>query len=148
MRISAAIAALLASGCASTQLAPVSSGVQLEHDERTLWHQAEQAETRFEAGGAIYADAEVEAYLDQVARRIEPPSVFATIPFRIRVVRNPYLNAFTLPNGVIYVHTGILARMENEAQLATLLGHEMTHATHRHAIQAVRSANAKGVALG
>jgi len=133
-----AIVALLAAGCASTQLAPVSSGVQLEQDERTLWHQAEQAETRFEAGGAVYADAQLEAYLDEVAHRIEPAPIFASIPFRIRVVRNPYLNAFTLPNGRVYVHTGMLARMDNEAQLATLLAHEMTHTTHRHAIRELR----------
>jgi predicted Zn-dependent protease len=42
------------------------------------------------------------------------------------------------PNGTMYVHTGILARMENEAQLATLLAHEMTHATHRHAVRRFR----------
>lgn len=138
MRASLATAALLAAACASTHLAPVSSGVQFEEDERALWHQAEQAETKFEVSGAIYADEQLEAYLDQVAHRLEPASVFASIPFRIRVVRNPYLNAFTLPNGRIYVHTGMLARMDNEAQLATLLGHEMTHATHRHAIRELR----------
>ena len=86
--IATAIASLLAAACASTRLPPASSGMRLEEDERTLWHQAEQAETRFEAGGAIYADEQLEAYLDQVAHRIEPASVFASIPFRIRVVRN------------------------------------------------------------
>ncbi len=80
----------------------------------------------------------MESYLQEVARRLLPPSVWAAIPFRVRVVRNPYLNAFTLPNGRIYVHGGMLARMDNEAQLATLLAHEMTHATHRHAVREFR----------
>ncbi len=43
------------------------------------------------------------------------------------------------PNGVIYVHTGILARMDNEAQLAALLSHEITHCTHRHSLRVIRS---------
>jgi predicted Zn-dependent protease len=51
------------------------------------------------------------------------------------VLKNPYCNAFAYPNGVIYVHSGILSRMDNEAQLATLLAHEMTHATHRHQLR-------------
>ena len=136
MRNAASIlAALIAAACATTKLPPVTgSDLRLEEDEKGLWSQAEEAETRFEAGGILYADAELEAYLDGVARRLDPPG-FAAIPFRIRVVRNPYLNAFTMPNGRIYVHTGMLARMENEAQLATLLAHEMTHATHRHSVR-------------
>jgi len=136
MRTSLALAGLLATACAQTRLAPASGNAfRLEEDERGLWRQAEEAEARFESGGLVYADAALEAYLDEVAHRIQPASVFAAIPFRIRVVRNPYLNAFTLPNGRIYLHTGMLARMDNEAQLATVLAHEMTHATHRHAVR-------------
>ena len=135
----AAIVALVVFGCATTKLPPAtSSGFRLEEDERNLWRQAEEAEQRFEAGGLVYPDAELESYLQEVARRLLPPSVWAAIPFRVRVVRNPYLNAFTLPNGRIYVHGGMLARMDNEAQLATLLAHEMTHATHRHAVREFR----------
>ena len=133
-------AVVAAAGCVSTVLPPATaSGFRLEEDERSLWRQAEEAEDQFEKGGAVYADADLETYLNDVARRLEPPEVLVAIPFRIRVVRNPYLNAFTLPNGRIYLHTGMLARMENEAQLATLLGHEMTHATHRRAVRERRN---------
>jgi len=149
MRRAATLAALLATACATTKLPPATqSGFSLEDDEKGLWRQAEEAETRFESGGIVYADADLEAYLDEVARKLDP-SGFAAIPFRIRVVRNPYLNAFTLPNGRIYVHTGMLARMENEAQLATLLAHEMTHATNRHGVRELRAVqNNAAFALG
>jgi predicted Zn-dependent protease len=60
------------------------------------------------------------------------------LSFKVLVVKDPYLNAFAFPNGTIYVHTGILARMDNEAQLAALLAHEMSHCTHRHALRAFR----------
>jgi len=62
--------------------------------------------------------------VNSVAARLHPPDPSFRIPFRIVVLKNYYLNAFAYPNGVIYVHTGILAQMENEAQLATLLAHE------------------------
>lgn len=150
MKTKCAIAALVLLGCATTKLPPATaSSFRLEEDERSLWRQAEEAEQRFEATGAVYSDAELESYLQDVAHRLEPASVWAAIPFRIRVVRNPYLNAFTLPNGRIYVHTGMLARMDNEAQLATLLAHEMTHATHRHAVREFRDLqNNAAVAMG
>jgi len=57
---------------------------------------------------------------------------------RVKVIRSLDLNAFALPHGVIYVHTGMLARMENEDQLATVLGHEQTHFTHRHTLRDMR----------
>ncbi len=61
------------------------------------------------------------------------------ISFDIKIINDPNLNAFAFPNGVIYVHTGLLARMENEAQLAALLSHEMTHCTHRHSLRVMKS---------
>ena len=142
--------ALALAGCATTTLPPATApGFQLEEDERTLWRDAQEAEDRFEASGIIHPDAELEAYLNEVARRLEPPSVLTVIPLRVRVIRNPYLNAFALPNGRIYVHTGMLARMENEAQLSTLLAHEMTHATHRHAVRERRKLmNSAAFAVG
>ena len=145
-----AIVALLLLGCATTNLPPATSpALQLEDDERNLWRQAEEAQQRFEAGGILYVDAVLESYLEDVARRLVPPSVWAAIPFRIRVVRNPFLNAFAMPNGRIYLHTGMLARMDNEAQLATVLAHEMTHATHRHAVREFRNLqNNAAFALG
>jgi len=62
-------------------------------------------------------------------------------------VKNPWLNAFAMPNGALYVHSGLLARLDNEAQLATVLGHEMVHATHRHAIRDFRSSQNKTAVL-
>src|SRR5262245_1845523 len=62
---------------------------------------------------------------------------------KVGVIRDPTLNAFALPNGKIYIHTGLLSRLENEAQLATILARETTHVTHRHALKHAREANGK-----
>ena len=54
------------------------------------------------------------------------------------ITKNAYLNAFAYPNGMIYIHTGLLARMDSEDQLAAVLAHELTHCTQRHALKAFR----------
>ncbi len=51
------------------------------------------------------------------------------------------MNAFALPDGSVVVHTGLLAILENEAQLATVLGHEIAHATHRHGYRGYKKQN-------
>ncbi len=128
--------------CATTHLPPAGTpDYRLEDDERMLLRIASEQQAVIDKSGAVYADAALEAYLAQVAARLMPAQAAAQITPRIRVLRDFRLNAFTLPNGAIYVHCGILARLESEAELATLLGHEITHATHRHAVREVRNAS-------
>jgi len=138
------LAAVLLAGCASTNLAPLTgASTTLEDDEQRLWRRSEEEQRALDRSGLLYRNEELETYLNEVARRLQPPEVYQQIPFRVRVLSNPRLNAFAFPNGVIYVHTGLLARLDNEAQLAVLLGHEMTHATHRHAVKEFRETKNK-----
>jgi beta-barrel assembly-enhancing protease len=126
-------------GCVTTALSPMTtSDFSFEDDEMRLWVRAEEAEKIINESGLVYEDEELENYLNQIANRLEPADVFNQFPFRIMVIKDPALNAFTFPNGVIYIHTGLLSRMDNEAQLATLIGHEMTHYTHRHSLKEFR----------
>jgi len=80
----------------------------------------------------ILEDDDLHAYLQEradeivAARGLEPGSI------RVFVVKNPFMNAGVFPNGIVHLHTGILARIENEAQLVTLLGHEIGHHALRH----------------
>jgi len=130
--------------CATTNLSPFGAGgtaTEREKDEKQLWQTAEQLEQRIDNSGGRYKNPELDAYLTAVAQKLLPPE--AQVPGigpRVKVIQHPLLNAFALPNGAIYVHTGILARMDNEAQLSALLGHELTHFTHRHAVKQTRSA--------
>jgi predicted Zn-dependent protease len=126
-------------GCATTNLQPLTErSVVLEEDEARIWTRCREQEQLLDRSGLLYEDSETREYVNAVAAKLEPTEVYTKIPFRIEVIKDPRLNAFAFPNGVIYVHTGILARMENEAQLATLLAHEMTHCTHRHAVRQFR----------
>ncbi len=130
--------AWMAAACVTTKLPPVTKNFVPEEDERRLWLRSEEEQRVLNRSGLIYKDEEVEAYVNGIARRLHPEETSGQIPFKIFVIKNPFLNAFAFPNGVIYVHTGILASMDNEAQLATLLAHEMTHVTHRHLVKMVR----------
>jgi predicted Zn-dependent protease len=137
--------ALLAAACASRAVTPIGLGGQPfepEADERALWAQAEKEEEALLKKARPYDDPLLAEYLARVVDRLTAEEVRAAggPAFDIAVLRDPTLNAFAMPNGKIYVHTGLLSRLDNEAQLATILGHEMTHVTHRHALRFSREA--------
>jgi len=141
------LSALLA-GCSTTTLPPVSGKeFAFEGDERRIWTRSEEAQERLGKSGWLFRDEPLEEYLNGIARKLVPPEVGDRIPFRVFVIRDYHLNAFAFANGAIYLHTGILARLENEAQLAILLGHEMSHATHRHAVRSFRDMKNKSAFL-
>lgn len=131
-------------GCASTNLQPITNGnFQLETDEKGIWHQIEEEQKALNRSGVLYTDKELDEYLNEIARKLYSENVPAQIAFNIHVIKDRQFNAFASPNGHIYINTGILACMENEAQLATLLAHEMTHVTHRHAVKRFRDVKNK-----
>jgi predicted Zn-dependent protease len=124
---------LVVSACATTNLPPHTGGkLSLEDDEKQIWKQADEGETQINRSRMVADSPELEAYLEDVTRKLFPDLPFVC---RVRVIKDSSVNAFALPNGAIYIHMGLLARMENEAQLAALLGHETTHAANRHAIK-------------
>ncbi len=120
-----------------------------EPDERRLWSDAEKEEEKLAALGKTYDDPLLEDYLTSVAARLVPEEAQqagAPAP-RIVVFRDPTLNAFAMPNGKVYIHTGLLSRVENEAQLSMILGHELTHVTNRHALMFNRDGQNKQIWL-
>jgi len=129
----------LVAGCATSRPIPVYQTLTASEEEQMLWRRAQEEQDAIDGSGLLYQDAEIENYLNQIAEKLQTNSISADISFQIKVIKDPKLNAFALPNGVIYIHTGILARMENEAQLAALLAHEMTHCTHRHSLKTLRN---------
>lgn len=67
--------------------------------------------------------------------RESTPNRYKNTPFTFRVLDSPVVNAFALPGGYVYVTRGLLAHLENEAQLMVVLGHEIGHVAARHASQ-------------
>ena len=135
------LVALLSAGCAS-HLPPLNTSGQAftpASDEALLWERATREHRKLSVSSGILRDPVLEEYLVDVAHRLLPPGTLdAGVSPSIHVLINPSLNAFAYPTGAIYVHSGLLARLENEAQLATVLAHEIAHIVHRHAIRHLR----------
>lgn len=137
--------------CASTNLPSIdesSSNFVAEEDEKKLWAEAESFEKKLAKSGLLYEDPALDAYLNSVLQSLLPLNLkVSEHPPRIKVIKNPLLNAFAMPHGSIYLHSGILARMETESQLAIVMGHEIIHFTHRHSLKSARDATNKENAL-
>lgn len=138
--------------CATTQLPPISAaGPAFEPlpEERGLWADARAEEQKLLSEARVYQDPLLVDYLEDLVAGLTPPAMAANpeVRYRVTVIEDPTLNAFAYPHGSIYVHTGLLARMENEAQLATVLGHEMTHVENRHMLRYQRAARNRQIAL-
>jgi len=80
----------------------------------------------------IYNNTKLEHYVNEVGQRLVSVSDRNSIPYEFHVVDMPFLNAFALPGGYIYITRGLLAELDNEAQLASVLGHEIGHVCCRH----------------
>ena len=83
--------------------------------------------------GLLFENPDLQTYVDSVCKRLiaDRPTP-ENVQFRCLVLRDPMQNAFAEPNGTVYVTTGLLALLENEAELAGVLGHELTHTYNRH----------------
>jgi len=108
-------------------------------DERELISAADALDRELLAKGLVLQDAAVEAYVARVGARLVPAAAARQVRFRFQVMRDPQVNAFALPNGSIRVNVALLARLENEAQLAQVLGHEVAHVVGRHALDRKRT---------
>lgn len=130
------LASLLASGCATTggvtAFTDTGDTSNLQDKERRLWHEAGGFDATIERSGQIYDDKRATAYLQGVMDRLYPEFKGK---IQVRIYDSTQLNAFALPNGSIYFNIGMLARIENEAQLAAVLAHEAAHFIERHSFR-------------
>ena len=90
-----------------------------------------QYSTEIERTARLVKDPVVNEYINRVGQNLVRNSD-ATIPFTFKVIDHPALNAFALPGGFIYVHSGLLLAAEEEDELAGVLSHEIAHVTARH----------------
>ena len=139
-----ALALVLAlAGCAGAQVSPIGADgapFALELDERELWTAAGRESEAIARAGKPRAAPAIEAALTALAARLMPPSTRvpgAPAP-DVTVLMDPAVAAFALPTGRIYVHSGLLARVEGESRLAAILAREVAHVTRRDALALFR----------
>lgn len=135
--------ALLA-GCGTSVQNPVSG-----RTERSVLTEADELRIGREQHQQVLADygrlddARLQAYVDAIGQRLARSSQRPQLPWSFTVLDSPDINAFALPGGYIYVTRGIVAQVQDEAELAGIIGHEIGHVTARHGAQrATRQQNA------
>lgn len=137
--------AVFAAGCAVN---PVTGRRQLalisESQEIQIGQQGAQ---EVEQSIGLVQDEALQQYVQRLGAALAAESERPNLPWRFRVVDDPTPNAFALPGGFIYVTRGLLALMDSEAELATVLGHEIGHVTARHSVSQLSRAQLAQVGL-
>jgi predicted Zn-dependent protease len=94
-----------------------------------------------------YDDDALGTYVAELGRSMAASSERPRLDWTFRVLDDPLVNAFALPGGYIYITRGILAHFNNEAELASVLGHEIGHVTARHSVNQMSKAQLAQIGL-
>jgi predicted Zn-dependent protease len=105
---------------------------------------AVQAEQQF----GLVDNAELQAYVHRLGIQLAKASERPELPWAFKVVDDPTPNAFAAPGGFIFVTRGLLALMRNEAELVSVLGHEIGHVTARHSVAMMSRSQLAQLGLG
>ncbi|MEJ8838914.1 M48 family metalloprotease [Ramlibacter sp. AN1133] len=116
----------------------------LDTDEGGLWSMMDREETRLRRSPLVVRDPVLTAYLRDVVCRLGGEHCEDV---RVYVVRTAQFNASMAPNGSMQVWSGLLLRVDNEAQLAAVLGHELGHYLERHTAERLRDLKNKAAAV-
>jgi predicted Zn-dependent protease len=132
--LSSLSAAGFMAGCAAnpvtgkSQLMLVSEESEIQMDKKYSPHQ-------FSADYGTLQDKELNRYIQQVGKKMVPTTHRPHMPYSFVGVNATYVNAYAFPGGSISATRGILLELENEAEFASLLGHELGHVNARHSAQ-------------
>jgi predicted Zn-dependent protease len=136
----AALAALALGGCLIDPATGERSLAQaLTRDDEAAVGREEHPRILRQFGGA-YEDAALASYVAGVGQALAQASDLPDQPFTFTILNSPIVNAFALPGGYVYVTRGLLALAGSEAELASVLAHEIGHVAARHAAQRMQKA--------
>lgn len=126
---------LLLGACASApkveRLRPAAAPLDSASDEAGLIMQMDRYETELAHSPQVVRDPALNRYLQQLTCEVAGDYC---AEIRIYLIRQPYFNAQMAPNGMLIIWTGLLLRIEDEAQLAAVIGHEVGHYVERHSL--------------
>src|SRR5215510_6353079 len=119
-------------------------GYLSEEDEMKL---AEQVHEELQKQARLVQDRSINEYVNSVGQRLARASGRPNIPWHF-YVDDKSINAFATLGGRVYVHTGLLTATQSEAQLASVLGHEIGHIVGRHGLENVKKSQKYGMLAG
>ena len=127
-----AVAMLVATPCFGDGIyEPVELRGKEPHD---LIETAHQYHDQFTRRSVLHGDEVLLELVRRIGHDLAPAPTDDYFDYEFYVIRDPSPNAFAMPNGKVYVHMGMIARLEDSSQLAALLGHEITHVAGHHSI--------------
>ncbi|MBW1779435.1 MAG: M48 family metalloprotease [Deltaproteobacteria bacterium] len=94
----------------------------------------------FRRYGMPVKNPDLQKYVNLVGNAVARNSLRPEIPYQFVVVESPLQNAFSCPGGIIFISSGLLQTIQDEAQLAGILAHEVAHVAHKHALQSIQRA--------
>jgi len=107
----------------------------------------QQAMAEVDATMGLYDDPELQAYVDSVGQALAGVAERPELPWTFKIVDDPVINAFALPGGPVYLARGIMAHFNSEAEMASVLGHEIGHITARHSVEQITRAQLMQIGL-
>ncbi|GBC83383.1 Beta-barrel assembly-enhancing protease [bacterium HR10] len=107
-------------------------GLYSEQEEIRL---GEELHKQLQKEQRLVRDPELVGYVQRLGERLARVSKRPDLDYHFFIIEDPTVNAFALPGGYVYVHTGLLATVESESELASVLGHEIGHVVARHGLK-------------
>ncbi|MDA0977399.1 MAG: M48 family metalloprotease [Proteobacteria bacterium] len=123
-------------GCATNPVTGKSELSFVSENQEIAIGEQQYTPTQQSQGGLYRVDAALTEYVQQVGNRLAAVSD-RDLPYEFVVINDSTPNAWALPGGKIAVNRGLLTQLDNEAELAAVLGHEIVHAAARHGAQSM-----------
>jgi len=143
--VALALLALTATSCSTN---PATGKKQIafigEEQEIAMGREADQ---QIVQSLGLYEDKDVQAYVSRLGKELAASSERPNLPWTFRVVDDPVVNAFALPGGYVYVTRGLMTHLTSEAELASVIGHEIGHVTGRHSVEQMSKAQLAQIGL-
>lgn len=134
-RLAAVFSLALVSSCA-TNPATGKRQIMLVGEAQEI-AMGQEADKEVASSLGLYPDDALQAYVATLGKELAAKGERPSLPWTFRVVDDPAVNAFALPGGYIYVTRGILTHLNSEAELASVIGHEIGHVTARHTVSQI-----------
>ncbi len=153
--VTLSVLVVMSFSCAARQPgAPINPGFNVYSKDQDV-QVGRQAAAEIAQQVDIVQDRELQDYVKALGRRLASTPSAGDYPYEFTLINDPSINAFALPGGPIFVHSGLIRAADNEAQVAGVLGHEIAHVVLRHGTNQASKASilqipaaAAGILLG
>jgi beta-barrel assembly-enhancing protease len=140
-KLAISIIALGLAGCAGRKPGdPLKPGYNVYSKEQDI-QLGQQAAQQISRQVDVVNNSRLQQYIDRLGAKLARQPESGGYPYEFTLINDPSINAFALPGGPIFVHSGLIAAADNEAHVAGVLSHEIAHVALRHATSQASKAN-------